>query len=251
MSRSGNQLIANKDLKNMDTSIPKQNISIQSIPAIIWGLPSDSVFIFVHGKMSQKEEAERFVKVANRKGYQVISFDLPEHGERKTEDYKCTVQNAVHDLRIIGKFTADKWSNVSLFGSSIGAFFCLVAYSEMPFGKCLFLSPILDMENLIQRMMGWFEITDELLRERNEIPTPMGETLSWTYYQFVRENPIVKWESPTFIMYGANDNLTTRDTLDDFVEKFKCNVEIFQAGEHFFHTEEQCKAFDRWLNMCL
>ncbi len=227
----------------------KQPISIESIPAIIWGAPSEHVYIFVHGKLSQKEDAEGFAKTADSKGHQVISFDLPEHGERKAEDYKCTVQNAVHDLRIIGDFVTDQWRNVSLFGNSVGAYFSLIAYRELKFEKCLFLSPILDMENLIQNMMKWFDVTEDSLKEKQEILTPMGETLSWSYYAFVRENPIVKWNNPTYILYGSNDNLTPRSIVATFVANFHCHLDVLQNGEHYFHTKEQLEVVEKWLNL--
>ena len=41
----------------------------------------EKVYIHVHGKMSRKEYAEAFAEIAEKKGYQTISFDLPEHGE--------------------------------------------------------------------------------------------------------------------------------------------------------------------------
>lgn len=226
----------------------KQKISIQSIPAILWGEPSDRVYIFVHGKMSRKEEAEGFAQIADSKGYQVISFDLPEHGERKAEDTRCTVQNAIHDLSSVGDFVLNKWKNVSLFGNSVGAYFSLVAYREFKFEKCLFLSPILDMQDLIRRMLKWFDVTEDLLRARQEIPTPMGETLSWPYYAFVRENPIVKWSVPTYILYGTNDDLTPRKIVDAFVARFDCHLDVLENGEHYFHTREQMAVVDRWLN---
>jgi len=227
----------------------KEQITINSIPALIWGESSANVYIYVHGKMSQKEEAAGFAEIAVSKGYQVISFDLPEHGERKTEDYSCTVQNAVHDLELISDFVFSKWRNVSLFGGSIGAYFSLVAYRELKFNKCLFLSPILDMENLIQSMMKWFNVTEELLREKQEIPTPMGETLSWPYYAFVRENPIVKWNNPTYILYGANDNLTPRNIVDAFVVNFDCHLDVLENGEHYFHTQDQIEVVNQWLTL--
>ncbi len=227
----------------------KQPISIESSPATIWGTPSDQVYLFVHGKMSQKEEAEGFALIAQSKGYQVVSFDLPEHGERKAHAYRCTVQNAVHDLGIVGDWVTGQWSNVSLYGASLGAYFSLVAYREFRFKKCLFLSPILDMENLIQSMMKWFNVTPELLRERQEIPLPGGETLSWPYYAFVREHPIVKWNSPTYILYGSGDHLTPRNVVDTFVANFHCHLDILQNGEHYFHTQEQLAVVDTWLNL--
>jgi len=226
----------------------KQPIIINSIPALIWGAASANVYIFVHGKTSQKEEAEGFAKIAAGKGYQVVSFDLPEHGERRSENYKFTVQNGVYDLRVVSDFVISRWKNISLFGSSLGAYFSLVAYRDMRFGKCLFLSPIFDMERLIQNMMKWFNVSEEQLKEKQEIQTPVGETLSWPYYAYVREHPITKWEHQTYILYGSNDNLTERPVVDAFVNKFHCKLEVLQDGEHYFHTEEQMEVVDKWLN---
>jgi uncharacterized protein len=227
----------------------KQTIAIKSIPAIIWGNSSDSGYIYVHGKDSQKEDAEGFAKIAASKGYQVISFDLPEHGARKAEGARLTIQNAVQDLRIISDFVTGKWRNVSLFGSSLGTYFSLVAYRELKFNKCLFQSPILDMENLIQKMMKAFNISEDTLRERQEMATPVGETLSWSYYDYVRENPIVKWDNPTYILYGSNDHLTPRNIVDTFVVNFHCNLDVIQNGEHAFQTKEQKEVFEKWLNL--
>lgn len=43
------------------------------------------IFIAVHGNMSNKEDAviQILAEEADRKGYQVLSFDLPEHGEER------------------------------------------------------------------------------------------------------------------------------------------------------------------------
>jgi esterase/lipase len=226
----------------------KQSLLINSIPAIIWGNPNANVYIFVHGKMSQKEEAEGFATIAERKGYQVLSFDLPEHGERKSENYKCNIQNGVNDLRLICNYAISKWKTLSLFGNSLGAYFSLAAYQDIIFAKCLFLSPILNMEHLIQNMMDWFNVTEDLLKEKQEIQIPIGEKLSWAYYKYVKENPIVSWGNPTFILYGSNDDQTERYIVDAFVRKFHCHLEVLQNGEHYFHTKEQIEFVDKWLN---
>ena len=38
--------------------INMMNIEIGKIPAILWGNPSDKVYLYVHGKAGCKEEAE-------------------------------------------------------------------------------------------------------------------------------------------------------------------------------------------------
>ena len=55
---------------------------IQGIPTVIWGEPSEKAYLFVHGKMSSKDAAALFAGIAQEKGCQTLSFDLPEHGDR-------------------------------------------------------------------------------------------------------------------------------------------------------------------------
>ena len=226
----------------------KEVLKIENIPAILWGETSNRVYIYVHGKMSNKEEAAGFAAKANQRGYQVLSFDLPEHGERTDENYPCVVWNGVHDLATIGNFAQKCWEGINLFAISLGAYFSLLAYKDLPLKKCLFLSPILDMERLIQNMMTRFNVSAELLEEKREIQTPMGETLNWDYYSYAKENPVNKWNAPTAILYGARDNLTELAIVENFAKRFKCSLTISQGGEHWFHTEQQLALLDEWLD---
>lgn len=221
--------------------------TIAGIPALTYGTPSDKAFLYVHGRYSRKEEAESFARVVTPKGYQVVSFDLPEHGERAGESYPCTVQNGVRDLQAVHEAVKDSCSSISLFACSLGAYFSLVAWRGVAFRKCLFLSPVLDMERLIRNMMQWTGVTEERLREEKEIPTPFGETLSWEYFEYVRAHPADTWNSPTSILYGENDTLTERDVLDSFAKKFSCRVTVMKDGEHYFHTPDQLRFLENWL----
>jgi len=226
----------------------KKIYKVDNIPVILWGEKSDCAYVCVHGKHSNKEEAQSFAEKAISKGFQVLSFDLPEHGERKDEDYPCMVWNAVHDLGVIGKHARQNWNNLCLFGSSLGAYFSLLAYQDFPLKKSLFLSPVLDMEHLNTKMMKWFGISEKELEERREIPTPMGETLYWDYYCYARESPIGKWEAPTEILYGSEDNLTARDVAESFSKRFHCGLTVLEGSEHWFHAEWQLAFLDGWLD---
>ncbi|MFV0240873.1 MAG: alpha/beta hydrolase [Lacrimispora sphenoides] len=226
----------------------KEFIKIENIPVILWGTKSDSIYIYVHGKNSNKEEANSFAEKAVKKGFQVLSFDLPEHGERINEDYHCVVWNGIHDLNIIGAYVHQSWVDIYLYGSSLGAYFSLLAYKDMPLKKCLFLSPILDMERLIQNMMKWFNVSEEVLKEKQEIQTPIGEMLNWDYYCYVRNNPINRWNVSTAILFGSEDNLTEREIVEDFAKRFDCDLTVLDGGEHWFHTEKQLTILDKWLD---
>lgn len=228
----------------------KEKLHIGNIPAIVWGEKSSKVYIFVHGKMSNKESAETFASIAEGKGYQTISFDLPEHGERSDRDYKCNIINGIFDLTQISDYVYKNWKTVSLFACSLGAFFSLHAYRDMNFENCLFQSPVVNMEYLIQQMFLWFHITEEQLEKEGEIQTPV-DTMSWSYYRYVKEHTINKWATPTHILYGAKDNLQSRTVIDDFTSKFNCDLTVSENSEHPFMDENDKIIVTTWMNNCI
>ena len=95
-------------------------------------------------------------------------------------------------------------------------------------------------------MMLSENITEEELYKKKEIKTSFGETLSWKYLTFVRDNSI-KWNIPTYILYGKKDNMTSYEIILNFTNKSKANLTVMENGEHWFHTEEQMKFLDNWI----
>jgi alpha-beta hydrolase superfamily lysophospholipase len=221
---------------------------LQGIPTIIWGEKSEKIYVFVHGKLSCKEAAEVFALKACQKGYQVISFDLPEHGERKEQQYACNPWNGLRDLTLIGDYIGKQWSEFYLVAFSLGAYFSLLAFKDLFIKKCLFVSPILDMKHLIENMMLWSEVDEDMLKEKKEIPTAMGETLSLEYYSYVKEHPISKWDIPTKILYGQEDHLMEREIMDDFVRRFKSELTVLKDCSHSFNTPEHANIMEEWLD---
>ena len=122
----------------------------------------------------------------------------------------------------------------------------MLALQKNKIEKALFISPVLDMEKLILNMMKQARISERQLCEKGEIPTGFGETLSWKYLNFVRENPI-DWNTPTEILYAGKDNLTSRETVEEFVKNHNAAVTVMENGEHWFHTKEQTVFLNSWM----
>jgi len=120
------------------------------------------------------------------------------------------------------------------------------AFSDKQIDKAMFISPVVDMENLIINMMKWANVTENELRDKKTISTEFAETLSWEYLCYVRENQI-SWNVPTSILYGENDNLTSFEIINKFAEKINADLTVMNGGEHWFHTAEQVKFLDNWL----
>ena len=194
----------------------------------------DKAVLYVHGKGGDASEAGQFAK--NCPGFAVIgaSYD----GEHPW--------NAVKQIAAAFDGLAREYQQVSVIANSIGAYLSMIALQNRRIGKALFISPVLDMEKLILGMMEQADVTEAELRERGEIPTESGETLSWRYLCFVRENPIV-WNIPTAVLYAERDVLTSRETVDAFVKAQGASLTVMENGEHWFHTAGQRAFLDGWM----
>lgn len=80
-----------------------QSILLENIPAILWGNTSNRLYLYIHGQDGNKEEAATFAEIVCRKGWQVLSIDLPGHGERRAE-----IKATPHEDEAVEKFT-EKW----------------------------------------------------------------------------------------------------------------------------------------------
>ena len=224
----------------------KQNLRISGIPAILWGEPSEHVYLYVHGKQSCKELAEEFAQIAQEKGFQTLSFDLPQHGERREEPTPCDIVNGMHDLRVMSGHIFLHWKHASLDACSLGAYFSLQTFAREPFECCLFQSPIVDMEALVRQMMVWFDVTPERLERERRIETPI-DTLDWEYYGFIRSHPVTVWPIRTRILYAGRDALQTPETMRTFARRFGCALPVAQESEHPFMGEGDGLVVRSWL----
>ncbi len=186
--------------------------------------------IYIHGKGGNADESEHYKKFFPND--EVIGFDY------KSENIFDAVEEFQKFFNQFGKAT--------IIANSIGAFYAMYALSEKNIEKAFFISPIVDMENLILNIMTRANVTEKILRDSKEIVTEFGENLSWKYLCYVRENPI-NWKVPTNILYGDKDFLTSLETMKNFAAKIGASLTVMQGGEHWFHTAEQMQFLDNWL----
>lgn len=193
-----------------------------------------NAIIYIHGKGGNVQEAEHYRDIFQT--CDVIGFDykldMPWDAKQEFEEYFDNLSNV--------------YDSVSIIANSIGAFFCINALADKKIEKAYFISPIVDMEQLILDMMQWAGVTEEELQEQKRIETTFGETLSWEYLVWVRMHPIY-WKIPTRILYGSKDHLQSIDTIERFVKQFGASVSVMENGEHWFHTKEQMNFVDNWI----
>lgn len=228
-------------------------IFIEEIPAIIWGEKSDKVFLYVHGKFSRKEYASQLATQAAEKGWQTLSFDLPEHGDRLAD--KSTPFNiftCMDDAKKAADFAFSRWKKVSLFAVSIGAQISLQTFSESDrrFDEVLFLSPIIDMNHLIQKMFGWYGISEQELYEKKMISTEL-DTMTVEQFEFYKSHPVTNWSFKTQILFGAKDEMQTREIHEAFLTRSGGKLTVSETSEHPFMAKEDFLIVETWLKDCL
>ena len=190
--------------------------------------------LYIHGKDGSAAESEHYkplFPVCEVTGLNYQTFTPWETGKE--------IHAAVETLK-------DSHENIVLIANSIGAFFSMNAGIDGLIQKAYFISPIVDMEKLIGDMMMWANVTECELKDRELIHTEFGEDLSWDYLSYVRNHPI-EWNTPTKILYGGKDNLTSFDTISRFAKTHDADLTVMENGEHWFHTEEQMKFLDDWI----
>lgn len=190
--------------------------------------------LYVHGKGGNAKEAEHYKDICS--GYDLFGLDYKFFTPWETKDEFISEYE---------KLSA-RYDSITVIANSIGAFFTMNALTEKKIERAFFISPIVNMEKLISDMMMWANVTEQELRDKQKIETSFGETLSFEYLCYVRDNPIV-WNVPTHILYAGKDNLTSYETVSDFAKKTNSTLRVMEDGEHWFHTESQLAFLDNWI----
>lgn len=195
----------------------------------------NNLIIYVHGKGGSAQEAEHYISIFPED--KVVGFD-----------YKSvTPWDAEKEFQNFFDSICEGYDKIYLIANSVGAFFAMHSLSERRIEKAFFISPVVNMEKLISDMLLWSNSNEDELKDKKEIPTSFGETLSWDYLVWVRNHRVV-WNIPTDILYGSRDHLQSYETIDSFAKRFGAKITVMENGEHWFHTDEQMNFSDDWLN---
>lgn len=105
--------------------------------------------LYVHGKGGTHTEAEKYKK--NCLGFDIIGIDYK-------YDVPWLVQQPLkHTYDTIYK----QYDKIFILANSIGAYFVMHTLQNCKIEKALFISPVLDMEQLILDMMNWANISEK------------------------------------------------------------------------------------------
>lgn len=195
---------------------------------------TNKIVLYIHGKGGSAAESRHYEALFP--GWNVVGLSYT----------ASTPWEATAEFPQAFDALAKPGDRVILIANSIGAYFSMCALPQEKIQQAYFISPIVDMEKLIQNMMHWAGVTEDELKARQQIETTFGETLRWDYLTYVRNHPI-HWNIPTSLLYGETDNLTDRTTIRNFSASIGADLTVMPGGEHWFHTPEQMAFLDNWI----
>ena len=192
------------------------------------------LILYIHGRGGGAAESEHYRPLFP--GCEVLGLDYRTFTPWETG-------KEIHDA---AERLKKESAGMTLIANSIGAYFSMHAGIDGLIDRAFFISPVVDMERLIRGMMARAGVTEAELKEKGAISTAFGEELSWAYLCYVRSHPL-RWQTPTEILYGTEDTLTSYETIRDFAAAHNANLTVMEGGEHWFHTEAQLRFLDGWI----
>ena len=188
--------------------------------------------LYLHGKGGAAAESAHYKPLFP--DCDVIGLDYHAASPRETGE---EIRKAVEALR---------GGDITLIANSIGAFYSLYADIDRLICRACFISPLVDMEQMILSLLRQTGATEDDLRQHGTLPTPFGETLGWDELCYVRTHP-VSWRAPTRILCGGKDTLVPFDTVRAFAQKTGAQVTVMKSAAHWFHTPAELAFLDRWI----
>ncbi len=224
-----------------------KKFNLNYIPAILYGEPSDKVYMYVHRRKGCKEDAQRFYEIVKEDGWQVLSIDLPGCGEREESREKMTPWVVSPELTLLYSYAREHWKKVGLRADGLGAYFSLVSCQLKRFDKVLFVSPIVDMAEHIDGLMAEREVQQDELKALGNIEISKNLVLTWDYFLYAHDYPITVWDSPTEIICTTKETLFNQKVLEAFVDRFGCNVTIEQDCSYWFNESGEDDILRKWV----
>lgn len=213
-------------------SCKPEELLLDGVPALRWGKPGGRAVVGVHGQFSNKHDPvmARCGDVIASWGDQLITFDLPAHGDRQ-DDKAFTPMDASPEVRAFARLARSQSTEVSLLANSIGAYFSLCDTPAGTFERAWMVSPLLDLEYYIRDIMAEYSVTDEQLEAQTVIDTPRG-VLERSYLRFVEEHP-ARLNAPSWMIRGDQDEMVPLNALSRFVGAPGVELVQVEGGQHF------------------
>lgn len=215
---------------------------------LYYGSGFDNTIVALHGYSSSRksEHIRELAEIATQNKTAVLSFDLPEHGDRRSQRATLNMRNCVEDLKTVIAYAREELTDkISLYGSSFGAYVCLVgSVGDFAIEKYMLRVPALNPIKVLSKVMK--DVSDaETEKLRKLILEITAGGRAFDVYDLVRKYKY----SPIDIIYSINDEYVDGADVRRFEAIDTSRIRLTSTGGgHDFTTTTAHKAYTEWLN---
>ena len=214
---------------------------------LFYGARTERAVIALHGFTSNRksETVMNIAQVATADNAAVLSFDMPEHGDRRAQKGTLTVKNVLEDYTKVVEYVKEEVSDrISLFGSSLGGYFSLLAARYEPSVEQILLkSPALNPIKTLTKAMKECdnEARCDLLRRLVRDITGGGN--GYSVYELAKKYPYPK----TDIIWGKKDEVVDSYDVKSFVAVAPERIALTAIScGHQFLTANAQRSLSEW-----
>ena len=193
----------------------------------------EDCLIYIHGLYGSSLEAELYAPSTN--DIDIIGLDYDDGDPWIVKD------------QIIERFKdiASRYKGVYVLANSIGAFYCYRYLSSFDIKKAFFISPLVNMKQVIEKLMRKHHISLTRLEEEKIIQLDNGQSLSYDFYMSL--NIPDSWDVKTYILYGEKDKLVNQESLIHFLANHDATLKVIRNASHYFYTPGQNRCVKKWV----
>ncbi len=215
---------------NITKNIINKKIYITEVTSLI---NKEKVIIYCHGLGSNKNQYKRFYKKFYKNNISMISFDLPAHGEDKTEFKNFTLKESINYIDNVIKYAKTKYKDIYLFGSSYGGYVILnYLIEKKECYKTFLMCPAFNFCEIINKKM---QIDKEYFKS-NDYLHLYGKVNIYkkAYNEFRKADSTVKKTnySNIVIIQGKLDKTVSYEDQKKFAQKNKLKFIPIENGSH-------------------
>lgn len=186
-----------------------------------WNHPQSKKFLILHGFQSSAKNFERYVQPMVKKGYEVLAFDAPAHGESAGKQINVLqYKNMIQEI-------CKKYGPVDAFmGHSFGGLAVCLALEDMPHSpetKLVLIAPATETSTAVKSLYSILRLNAETRLEFEKlIFNTGGQPIKW--YSIARA--LDKIVASILWIHDENDDVTPLSDIQPVMQAKYSNIKF-------------------------
>jgi len=208
------------------------NFNIKDAPNL------EKIVLAVHGFASSKKSPNTAAASSElaKNNIGLLAFDLPSHGENKTQ---LRIETCLDAIRQAENYLRQFNKPICFFSSSFGAYLTLLYLIDNPnqYGEIILRSPAIDLHKTMLTILRYCNVnlTDF---ERDKKATVLEKQVDYEFFLQSKQYNVFenahKIKETINIIYGTEDDVVDNNDIQKLGKVIPCNLYPIQGADHDF-----------------